>query len=196
MEGRERECLGFIGTNARRMLQLIDDLSEYTRAIHSIEESTAFLPEQTPIGLALQMAMDDVQAVIDKCSATIVYPEDLPVVAMNKMPLQAVFKNLLGNAIKYPQPGVPVRIEVTASEENHVHILSVRDNGQGLDMTYAETIFQPFKRLHSSEIPGSGVGLAICKNIVESFGGRIWVNSAGAGKGTSFHFSIPTLPVP
>lgn len=195
LQGSELDYLHFIVTNARRMVHLIEDLSEFTRTVHSIEEADAFLPEHTPIALALQTAIDDLQTALDDCSATVIYPKDLPVVAMNRVPLQAIFKNLLGNAIKYFRPGVPVRIEVSASEEDHSHVVSLRDNGLGLDMTYAETIFRPFKRLHGSEIPGSGVGLAICKNIVESFGGRIWVDSAGPGTGASFHFSIPKLPV-
>jgi signal transduction histidine kinase len=121
----------------------------------------------------------------------VIYSEDLPEVAMNRMPLQAVLKNLMANSIKYARTGVPMRIDVSATEENHAHVISVRDNGLGLDMAYADVIFQPFKRLHGAEIPGSGVGLAICKNVVESFGGRIWVESEGPGTGASFHFSIP-----
>ena len=195
LQSSELEYLSFIVTNARRMLHLIEDLSEFTRTVHSIEASAAFLPENTPVVLALQVAIDDLQAALDECSATVICPQNLPVVAMNKMPLQAIFKNLLGNAIKYPRPGVPVRIEISASEKDHSHVLSVRDSGLGLDMRYSEAIFQPFKRLHGGEIPGSGVGLAICKSIVESFGGRIWVDSAGPGTGASFHFSIPKLPV-
>lgn len=193
LQGSELRQLNFILNYARRMLRLIDDLSDFTRTVHSIEESATFLPEQTPSALSLRAAMEDLKVTLDESSATVIYPDDLPVVAMNKMPLQAILKNLLGNASKYQRPGVPVRIEVTASEEECSHILSVRDNGIGLDMTYAETIFQPFKRLHGGGIPGSGVGLAICKNMVESFGGRIWVDSAGPGQGASFHFSIPKL---
>lgn len=191
LQGSELEYLGFIVTNARRMLHLIEDLSGFTHAVHSTEEATAFLPEHTPVTQALKGALEDLGSALEESSASVIYSEDLPVVAMNRMPLQAVFKNLLGNSIQYARSGVPVRIEISAVEETDRHVISVRDNGLGLDMTYAEIIFQPFKRLHGGEIPGSGVGLAICKNVVESFGGRIWVESDGPGTGATFHFSIP-----
>jgi signal transduction histidine kinase len=191
LHGSELEYLGFIVTNARRMLHLIEDLSGFTHAVRSTEEATAFFPEHTPINVALKAALEDLRGALEESSASVIYSEDLPEVAMNRMPLQAVLKNLMANSIKYARTGVPMRIDVSATEENHAHVISVRDNGLGLDMAYADVIFQPFKRLHGAEIPGSGVGLAICKNVVESFGGRIWVESEGPGTGASFHFSIP-----
>ena len=100
-----------------------------------------------------------------------------------------MFQNLIGNAIKYRGTD-PLRIEVSAEPAEAEWIFSVRDNGMGIDPDHHETIFGPFKRLHGRDYPGTGIGLTLCRRIVERHGGRIWVESE-PGKGATFRFSIP-----
>ena len=196
LAGTEIELMTHILTGSRRMQQLIDDLSEYTRAVHMSEEARTTAVRPAEASVALKGAMDVLSAVFERTGAKVEARTELPVVALDELPLQLVFQNLLGNAVKYCEPSRSPRIEVTAQQEGDFCLFTIRDNGIGLDMAYAETVFQPFKRLHGSDVPGSGVGLAICKNIVESYGGRIWVESAGSGQGASFHFTVPSkMPV-
>ena len=100
-----------------------------------------------------------------------------------------VFQNLIGNALKYRGTEVPqIRIEAVREDANWR--VSVTDNGQGFDSNYAETIFKPFRRLHGKNVPGSGIGLATCKRVIERLGGRIWAESI-LGEGSTFYFTLP-----
>jgi light-regulated signal transduction histidine kinase (bacteriophytochrome) len=114
----------------------------------------------------------------------------LPTVVAEEMPLEQVFQTLIGNAIQYRGEAAP-RIHISAESTFDRWLFSVRDNGIGIDRKYAEQVFGMFQRLHGNEIPGTGIGLALCKKIVERRGGRIWVESA-AGRGAAFRFTIPT----
>jgi len=114
----------------------------------------------------------------------------LPTVAHDKLLLVQLFQNLIGNAIKF-QVEAPPRIHVSAEQKGGEWVLAVRDNGIGIDPQYAERIFTIFQRLHTNEeYAGTGIGLAICKKIVERRGGRIWVESQ-PGSGSTFYFTIP-----
>jgi light-regulated signal transduction histidine kinase (bacteriophytochrome) len=140
---------------------------------HALEEATTFL-----------------QARIEETAAVITH-DPLPTVIAEDLPLTLLFKNLVGNALKYTRPGEPPRIHISATAIFGAWNFSVRDNGIGIQAAYVEKIFTPFKRLHSAEeYPGSGLGLAICQRIIERYGGRIWVEST-PGQGSSFHFTIP-----
>jgi two-component system, chemotaxis family, sensor kinase Cph1 len=105
--------------------------------------------------------------------------------------LVQLFQNLIGNAIKYRNPDQPPRIKITTREQEAEWEFLVGDNGVGFDPQHAQRIFQIFQRLHTSrEYPGTGIGLAICKKIVEHHGGRIWVETE-PGRGSSFFFTLP-----
>ena len=113
----------------------------------------------------------------------------LPTVRTDRSQVTLVFQNLISNAIKFRSDAAP-RVRIGAKKENREWVVTIADNGQGFDPEYAEQIFLPFKRLHGSDTPGSGIGLATCKRIVERLGGRIWVEAA-RGKGATFFFTLP-----
>jgi signal transduction histidine kinase len=113
----------------------------------------------------------------------------LPKVPVDCSRLAMVFQNLIDNALKYRRDETP-KIDVAAVQMGGHWRISVTDNGQGFDGKYAERAFEPFRRLSDSEVPGSGIGLATCKRIVERLGGRIWAEST-KGVGSSFYFTLP-----
>jgi light-regulated signal transduction histidine kinase (bacteriophytochrome) len=113
---------------------------------------------------------------------------------VDKLQLGQIFQNLIGNAIKF-RGNEPPRIHVSASRNGNMWTFSVRDNGIGIAPEYAERIFIIFQRLHGrNEYDGTGIGLAICKKIVERHGGRIWAESE-VGKGATFYFTLPAIKV-
>ena len=119
------------------------------------------------------------------------HDEPLPVVVANRTMMEMLFQNLIGNAVKY-RSEAPPRIHITAEELDGQWRLAVTDNGIGIDMAYAERIFQVFQRLHPrGQYEGTGIGLAVCQRVVESCGGRIGVDSI-PGAGSTFWFTLPT----
>ena len=123
-------------------------------------------------------------------SGAVVVCSPLPTVIADKLQFGQLLQNLIGNAIKY-QETQSHRVHITAAQKGHHWLFSVRDNGIGIDPEYAERIFVIFQRLHTrEEHPGTGIGLALCKKIVERHGGRIWVESQ-VGSGATFYFTIP-----
>ena len=167
-----------------RMRALIEALLDYSR----IESRQRDL-EPVDSEVAFREAIDNLSQTVNESNAVIRSPHSLPVVLGEKAQLTRLFQNLIGNAIKYceQQP----EIEVRAKRDGSFVLFSIQDNGIGIKDEYSETIFQVFKRLHTySEYSGTGIGLPICRRIVERNGGTIWVES-GANGGSVFHFTIP-----
>lgn len=115
---------------------------------------------------------------------------DLPRICADPLQMLQLFQNLVGNALKYRHPGRTPRVRITAEQRNQSYWFAVSDNGLGIEVKYQERVFAPLHRLHGNEIPGSGIGLAVCKKIVERHGGRIWVESQ-VDVGSTFHFTLP-----
>jgi len=167
----------------KRMGDLIRDLLEYSR----VSSETDIDLKPIDCESLLTFALMNVQAQIAESGATVTH-DPMPLVT-GDVQLVSVFQNLIGNALKYRSERVP-QIHISASRKNDTWIVSVRDNGIGIDMQYAERVFGVFQRLHSrGAYEGTGIGLAICRKIVERCGGEIWLESA-PGEGSTFHFSL------
>jgi PAS domain S-box-containing protein len=185
------EFIAYAVDGATRMQALINDLLAYSRV------GTRNLPfEAVDCNLVVKQVIRNLQIAIAESQATVTY-DSLPTVIGDETQLAQVFQNLISNAIKFRGVALP-RVHITASRQNREWCFSVQDNGIGIEPDYADRIFVIFQRLHSrTEYPGTGIGLAICKKIVERHGGRIWIESE-LGQGTTFHFTIPepgsTLP--
>lgn len=171
----------------RRMKHLVDDLLTY-----ALVNSGVMQPEPVPVTEILAEVQENLQtAIIDAGAQITVTP--LPAIVCDRTQLSEVFQNLIANAIQYRSQATPA-IQISAQPVQQGWQFSVADNGIGIEPRHHERIFQIFQRLHSDDvIPGSGIGLALCKKIVERHGGRIWVKSQ-LGAGSTFHFVIPTLP--
>jgi signal transduction histidine kinase len=178
--------LKFIGEGSNRMRALIVDLLAYA-------ELGAERPTAQPVecGDALEGALANLKGAIEETHASIGY-DALPRLNSNLAELTRLFENLIGNALKYVKSGVAPEIHIRADLHEGAWIISVRDNGIGFNSQYADKIFRVFQRLHSREYPGTGIGLAICKRIVEAHNGRIWATGE-EGHGATFFFTIPAL---
>jgi light-regulated signal transduction histidine kinase (bacteriophytochrome) len=177
------EYIGFVTEGSQRMQGMITDLLAYTRAGG---QDLTLAPVDSEELLA--RVLTDLQIAITETKAEITY-DSLPTIQGDAMQLGQVLQNLIGNALKF-RGQAPPRIHVSAVKEGGSWRFSIRDNGIGIDPHQAERIFRAFQRLHTlGEYPGTGMGLAICKKIVERHGGRIWVESK-PGEGSSFHFTI------
>jgi PAS domain S-box-containing protein len=178
------EFIAFAVDGAKRMQRLIQDLLMYSRVGTKAKDLVDTSSEN-----ALHDALKNLDGAI-KDSAAIVTYDSLPRVLADEVQLVQLFQNLVGNAIKYQTPGIP-RVHVSATKMNaEKWNFSVEDNGLGIESQYYERIFLMFQRLHKrDEFAGTGIGLAICKKIVERHGGKISVSSQ-SGKGSTFRFSL------
>lgn len=176
--------LGFLVEGAHRMRALVDGLLTFSRVQSKAREFQATDSEE-----ALRNALADLTVTIEQSGAEVTHGP-LPMVMADSSQLEQIFQNLIGNAVKFAAGGPP-RVHISADRVGEQWIFSVRDNGIGIDPRYHERIFGIFQRLHSREAyPGTGIGLSVCKRIVERHGGRIWVESA-EGQGSTFYFSVP-----
>lgn len=178
------EFIGFAVDGATRMQNLINDLLQYSRVNR---KGKPFAP--VDCAEVLRDALVNLRISLEE-SRAIVTNDDLPSVTCDATQLTQLFQNLIGNAIKFHGDGPP-HVHVSAADGGSEWKFAVRDNGVGFDPQYAERIFVIFQRLHSQrEYAGTGIGLSICKRIVERHGGRIWAESE-PGKGATFYFTIP-----
>jgi chemotaxis family two-component system sensor kinase Cph1 len=146
------------------------------------------IPESIDCADVVERAVANLQTTIEERNAIVTHA-DLPTVAADATQLSEVFQNLIGNAIKYCH--TTPQVAISARREGADWLFSVRDNGIGMDPADAERIFGMFQRAHpAAEYSGTGIGLAICKKIIERYGGHIWAESS-VGKGTTFKFTLP-----
>jgi signal transduction histidine kinase len=182
------EFIGFASDGAIRMRKLINDLLTYSRVGIRAKEL-----ESTDCETALNQSLNNLKMAIEEIGAVVTH-DSLPTVMGDSLQLGQLFQNLIGNAIKF-RGDEPPSVHVSASQNGNEWTISIRDNGIGISPEYAERIFNIFQRLHSrEEYPGTGIGLAICKKIVERHGGRMWVESK-VGKGATFYFTLPASKV-
>ena len=182
LDGRAKDLISHAVAGTNRMQMLIDDLLTYAQVNAS----------QTLIEIdcekLLENVLTDLSVVIGECNAIVTH-DKLPVVKGIRFQFIQLFTNLINNALKFRRSQSP-QIHIGVEENQHEWIFSVTDNGIGIEEQYLERIFRVFQRLHSRrEYAGTGIGLAICKKVVEHHGGKIWVRSA-PDVGSSFHFSI------
>ena len=179
------EFIGFAVDGAGRMQRLIEDLLTYSR----VETRGADLLDVSSEE-ALQLALINLSVSIDECGAVVTH-DPLPRVLADETQLVQLFQNLVGNAIKYRRPGVP-RVQISAiKDRNDCWSFAVTDNGLGIEPQYFDRIFGMFQRLNKrEEYDGTGIGLAVCKKIVERHGGSISVESR-PGQGSTFRFALP-----
>lgn len=178
------EFIAYAVDGATRMQRLIQDLLTYSRVG---TRGKSFEP--TDCNEVLGAAVVNLQLAIQEAHAVVTH-EELPTVMADASQLVQLFQNLVGNAIKF-RGAEPPRVHVSAARQGTRWIFSMQDNGIGIDPSFAERIFVIFQRLHSrGEYPGTGIGLALCKKIVERHGGKIRVESE-LGKGANFLFTIP-----
>jgi PAS domain S-box-containing protein len=185
LDARADELIQHAVHGAMRMQALINDLLSYSRV------GTRGKPfESCDMAQPLQEALANLSLAVNEAEAKVTW-EELPAVSGDPTQITQVFQNLIGNALKF-RGDRPPHIHVTARSRAGGHVISVSDNGIGIEPQYFERIFGVFQRLHSrNKYPGNGIGLAICRKIIERHGGRIWVESV-PGQGSTFYFTIPT----
>jgi PAS domain S-box-containing protein len=184
-DGQLAEYGGYVRTGVQRMEALLDDLLAFSRVIHG---------ERRERPVDLNQLLDETLSLLSdviRDTGAVITRDALPEVVGDSVQLGQVLQNLLANSLKYGEPGVPPAIHVSAARHGREWVISVADNGLGFRPQYADHIFGLFKRLHRHDIPGTGIGLAICRRIVERHGGKIWAESAGENQGATFRFTVP-----
>jgi light-regulated signal transduction histidine kinase (bacteriophytochrome) len=184
LDGDGVEFMRYIVEATQRMDRLLGDLLTYSHQFRSLDQPLDLVQPEGALQGALLMMDGAVQA-----SGAHITNDPLPPVLFDFGQLTQVFRQLIANSITFRGPEAP-KIHVSASDTGDAVQLSVRDNGVGIEPRYHEQIFGVFKRLHGREFPGTGIGLAIAKRIVEQRGGKIWVDSEPR-QGATFHFTLP-----
>ena len=178
------EFLGHIVESAQRMQELVQALLRFAQVGQGEIDRQPVEMEDV-----LNVALRGLQVQIQEQDARITHGF-LPTVIGDGVQLSQLLQNLIGNALKYCRPAQPPVISVHAASEPALYLFAIKDNGQGIAPEHLNRVFEPLKRLHGAEIPGSGLGLAVCQRIVNRHGGRIWVESE-PGIGSTFYFTLP-----
>jgi PAS domain S-box-containing protein len=181
--------LQFVVDGSQRMRELISDILAFSQAQHS-----NLILRPANLGDVLNVALANLHAAIRESGATVTH-DPLPLLTVDAGRIAGLLQNLISNSIKYRKPDEPPRIHVSAESKGDQWMFAVNDNGAGFEQQYADQIFGIFKRLHGRDLPGTGIGLAICKKVVETHGGRIWAESA-VGVGSTFFFTLPARSRP
>jgi light-regulated signal transduction histidine kinase (bacteriophytochrome) len=185
VDPQAQKYINYAVEGAKRMQALIGGLLEFSR-IGRIDEPF----ERVDTGAALDQALLSLRSAIEETRAVITR-DPLPTVTGNAGRLAQVFQNLVGNAIKFRRPDGSPSIHVAAVPRGTEWLFAVKDDGIGIEPQYVERIFVIFQRLHTrAEYPGTGIGLSVCKKVIERHGGRIWVESQ-PGAGATFIFTLP-----
>jgi light-regulated signal transduction histidine kinase (bacteriophytochrome) len=181
-----RDLIKIIESSGLRMASLIKALLSYSE-LGGVDRSNRKPVDMEDVLRWVLLNLDDSV----RSSGTLITHDALPVVNSSPDLMGQLLQNLISNAIKYRKREEQQRVHVSAVQQGKWWQFSVRDNGEGFDPAHAQNIFGAFKRLHGHEVPGSGIGLATCKRIVEHDGGRIWAESQGEGCGATFFFTLP-----
>ncbi len=194
LDERGTEYIGFAVDGAKRMQVLINDLLTFSRVGRVNVKTT-----EVDLNAVIDAAMNNLSTAIDESGAQVVRPaEPLPVIDGDPTLLVMVWQNLIGNAVKFRRAGVPPRVEIeySAGTDEHAdrYLFTVTDNGIGIGEEFADKVFVIFQRLHGRDAySGTGIGLALCKKIVEYHGGTIWIDTSYTD-GTRFRFTLPVTP--
>jgi light-regulated signal transduction histidine kinase (bacteriophytochrome) len=187
-DAETRRCVDFVREGTSRMQEMVRSLLDFC-----ILERTEGRTREVDCGRLVDRALENLAARVEESGARVAR-DRLPVLEGDDVLLTLVFQNLLGNAIKFRREGAPPSVHVGAERQDGEWVLSVRDDGIGFEPDAAGDMFGFFRRLPGSErFPGTGMGLAICKRIVERHGGRIWAEPAPGG-GSVFRFTVPHRP--
>lgn len=184
LQEEHRKILSMARDGLQRLHGLMGDILTYSQ-LGGAQNVPAVIPLQEPLDIALTNLKSELDA-----TGAQVQCGPLPSVTGDRSLLGLVFQNLISNALKFRRATEPPDIQVGILRGPEEWTVSIADNGRGFDPQYAQEIFLPFKRLHGMEIPGSGIGLATCKRIVDRLGGRIWAE-ATPGRGATFYFTLP-----
>ncbi|MGQ9705273.1 MAG: sensor histidine kinase [Actinomycetota bacterium] len=183
----EKEYLERMERAAERMGRLINTLLAYARAGADPTSLQVVDPGEVFREVAMERVLE-----LENLGAHVEVDDGIPLVKADPLHLQQVFSNLMDNALKYRRPDTPPQVRLGWRPEGNMVCLYLRDNGMGIDPRKAWEVFQPFRRLYACEEPGLGLGLSIVRKAVESWGGRIWLESE-PGKGSVFFFTLPTV---
>jgi PAS domain S-box-containing protein len=189
LDAKADEFISYIVEGVQRLQMLIKDLLEYSQI-----ETKAKNIKPTDFSFIVEEAMSNMKTAIDESNAVVTYNK-MPTIMSDPQQMISLFQNLIDNAINFRSNKAP-RVRISAERKGDEWVFAIRDNGIGIDPKDFEKIFVMFQRLHgSTDYPGTGIGLLICKKIVERHGGRIWLESETA-KGSTFYFTIPDRQYP
>ncbi|MGW0804286.1 sensor histidine kinase [Nonomuraea sp. NPDC002799] len=185
LDDRARQYIHYAVDGAKRMQLLINDLLDFSRVGRVTGEKSV-----VDSGAALSRALDNLSATIEDTGATVTR-DDLPEVTGNRLQLTQLFQNLIENAVKF-RSEEPPRVHIGVRRDGDLWEFTCSDNGIGVEPKYADRIFLIFQRLHPRDVyPGTGIGLALCRKIVEYHGGQLWLDGDAEGPGATFRWTLP-----